>query len=237
MPQSKTQGATPVCFSATASFTVGGALLPAGAYCVGAALRKRPSYLGLAVVPLVFGIQQISEGFVWLALDHKQDEAVRAGSLVFLFFALAFWPWWFSVAGALIEPNSRRRWLFVYAACFTTVWFWLLYYPLVTGDHALLRTTTVHHSIFYDYYDLPIYDYNVARPVLQLLYVASVGLPMALGSVSWGRFPALVLAATAAVSAVVYYYAFVSVWCFFAAVLSLSLCVLFYWLPSPVPDA
>jgi hypothetical protein len=194
-----------VCFSAAASFTVGGALLPAGAYCVWAALRKKPSYLGLAVVPLFFGIQQISEGFVWLALDHKQDEAVRAGSLVFLFFALAFWPWWFSVASAIMESSPRRRWLFVYAACFTTVWFWILYFPLLTGD-TLLKTTQEQHSIYYDFYQLPVY-HHVSRPLLQVLYVMSVALPMALGTESWGRVPGLVLGASAVVAAVVFHYA------------------------------
>ena len=108
-----------MCFSAAASFTVGAALMPAGIYCVSAALRKKPSHLGLAVVPLIFGIQQLSEGFVWHALDHD-PQSVRSWSLVFLFFALAFWPLWFSVVGALMESQPRRRWMFVASACITT---------------------------------------------------------------------------------------------------------------------
>jgi hypothetical protein len=37
------------------------------------------------------------------------------------------------------------------------------------------------------------------------------------------------------VSALVFHYAFVSVWCFFAAVLAIYLCWVFYRLPLP-PD-
>jgi len=222
-----------VCFSAEASFTVGAVLIPAGVYCVAASLRKKPSYLGLAVVPLLFGVQQISEGFVWRALADD-PESVRFWSLVFLFFALAFWPFWFSVVGAIMEPRARRRWRFVASACVTTAWFWILFYPLLVGEESTLTTHATHHSIQYDYQDkLAVYRY-VPRPLLQLLYLASVALPMAFGSETWGRIPGLVLGVAAAVAAIFYYYAFVSVWCFFAAVLSLYLCWVFYQLPTPL---
>lgn len=218
-----------MCFSAAASFTVGAALVPAGIYCITAALRKKPNYLGLAIVPLVFGIQQVSEGFVWHALVHE-PEAVRAWSLVFLFFALAFWPFWFSVVCALMESRPRHRWMFVVLACITTVWFWVLYFPLIVGDASLLTTRETHHSIQYDYHTLPVYDY-VPRPLLQTLYLASVALPMAISTESWGRIPGLVLGASAVFSALVFEYAFVSVWCFFAAVMASYFCWVFYRLP------
>src|SRR5205823_1322981 len=99
-------------------------LIPAGAYCLWAAALKKPSYLGLAVVPLMFGIQQISEGFVWQALNHDNVEQTRSASLVFLFFALAFWPWWFPVLTALMEPQPKRKWIFVVLSVLATCWFW-----------------------------------------------------------------------------------------------------------------
>jgi hypothetical protein len=221
-----------VCFSAAASFTAGAALVPAGIYCIAAALRKKPSYLGLAIVPLVFGVQQISEGFVWHALEHGDALSVRNWSLVFLYFALAFWPFWFSIVGALMESNPQRRWLFLVSACVTSTWFWILYYPLLVGNVSL-TTEIVGHSIRYDYFELPVYVY-VSRTLLQLLYLASVALPMALGTESWGRIPGLVLAAVAVVAALVFEHAFVSVWCFFAAVLATYLSWMFYQMPAPL---
>ena len=44
-------------------------------------------------MPLVFGLQQISEGFVWYSLQtpgHEQMLAVSSG--LFLFAALILWP-------------------------------------------------------------------------------------------------------------------------------------------------
>ena len=219
-----------MCFSAAASFAVGGALIPAGAYCIGAAWLKKPSYLGLAAVPLFFGVQQISEGFVWNALHHGDAAQLRSASLFFLFFALAFWPFWFPFLTTIMEPEPRRKWSFAAISLAATAWFWILFYPLLVGPESLLRTERVEHSIQYQYGDLAIYHYIDKGP-LRILYLFSVALPPMFGSETWGRIPGIVLGASALIAALVFDYAFVSVWCFFAAVLAAYLCVVFYRLP------
>ena len=219
-----------MCFSAEASFVAGAALLPAGGYCVYQAIRKKPSALVLAVVPLFFGIQQISEGFVWHALEHGDTEQTRTGSLIFLFFALAVWPFWFALVAAIMEPSPpRRRWFFVLAVL-TTGWFWVLYYPLLVGPDSYLQIQIVHHSIQYRFPDLAIHQY-IPRPLLRSLYMVSVALPMCLGSEKWGIIPGLVLGASAVVALLVFDYAFISVWCFFGAILAGYLCYIFGRLP------
>ena len=57
-----------MCFSATASFTAGTALSAVG----GLTLRKSrgKAELPLALVPLIFGIQQLSEGVLWVSLRN-----------------------------------------------------------------------------------------------------------------------------------------------------------------------
>ena len=221
-----------MCFSAEASFAVGGALIPAGAFCLGSAWLKKPSYLGLAAVPLFFGIQQISEGFVWNALHHGDDTQVRTASLFFLFFALAFWPFWFPFLTTIMEPQPKRRWLFAALTLLASAWFWILYFPLLIGPESLLTTRIEQHSIQYQYDALPIYTYIDKLP-LRVLYLLSVALPPMCGSENWGRIPGLVLGASAVIAAIVFHYAFVSVWCFFAAVMAIYLCVVFYRLPRP----
>jgi hypothetical protein len=220
-----------VCFSAEASFIAGAALVPAGIYCLWSAALKKPSYLCLAAVPLCFGIQQISEGFVWHALAHGDAGQTRAASLVFLFFALAFWPFWFPLLTAVMEPCAKRKWIFVILSVLAIGWFWVLYYPLVVGPESLLRIESVHHSIQYEYPDLAIYTY-VSKPRLRLLYFFSIALPPMLSSETWGRIPGLVLGVSALLAVFLFDYAFVSVWCFFAAVLSIYCCVVFYRLPD-----
>lgn len=227
---------SPVCFSATASFAVGAPLIPAGLYCLWSSVTRNPRWLPLAAVPIFFGMQQISEGFVWHALDHDPEAQPRAASLFFLFFALAFWPFWFPFLAAVMELSPPRRWIFTGLSVLATGWFWVLYYPLLVGPQSMLTTRIVHHSIQYDYFtNLEIYNY-IAPRVMQLLYFCSVALPMALGSRTFGRVPGIILGLSAVVAATVFDYAFVSVWCFFAAILSAYLCYIFYKLPQSGDD-
>src|SRR5437660_1254987 len=96
-----------MCFSAEASFAVSAVLLPAGVYCTSVAVRKRPAYLPLAIVPIAFSLQQLCEGLVWTGLARNDGALVRVGSLSFLAFALAFWPFW--VPFSILFLAERRR--------------------------------------------------------------------------------------------------------------------------------
>jgi hypothetical protein len=223
-----------MCFSAAASFAAGSALIPAGGFCVAMALRKRPALLPLALVPVFFGLQQLSEGFVWVGMHEGDTGLMRSASLVFLFFALAFWPFWFPFMSAMAETQPRKRLVFRTLTVISAVWFFVLYLPVITGPESVLTTRVVHHSLQYDYDSLAIYRY-VPKPILRILYFMCVALPMAFGSESLGKLPGLFFAASAVLSALLFSYAFVSVWCFFAAILSAYLCWMFYHLPAKLP--
>lgn len=225
-----------MCFSPEASFALGGALFPVGGYCVRAACLKDRRFLPLAVVPVLLGLQQVSEGFVWRALDAGDPGRARAAGLGFLFFALAVWPFWFALVAALGETRpTRRRWLAVLAVL-TSGWFWLLFYPLL-ADPGRVTPSIHHHSIRYDY-ALPV-DQYVPRTVVRVAYLLSIVVPLVFGPRLLGYVPGLLLAAGAGATAAVFEYAFASVWCFYAAVVGLGLGYIFYTLPSrpatPVP--
>jgi hypothetical protein len=223
--------ASTMCFSAEASFGAAAILAPAGIYCCCQAARKKPSWLPLAVVPLIFGIQQFSEGLVWLGLHRDDDVLVHSASLVFLFPALTLWPFWVPLVMWVKETDPvRRRWLFALTAV-STVWFWVLYFPLISDPATPFTTSIQHHSIHYDLEQLAIRRY-LGRGVLQLLYVLTITGALALGSEKVGLGPSLVVAASAVVALVVYWHAFISVWCFFAAVLSAYLVRVFQSLPA-----
>jgi hypothetical protein len=221
-----------MCFSPEASFAVGGALVPAGAYCVRTAWEKNPRLVPVALIPLAFAAQQVAEGFVWIGLRDGDPARVRSAALVFLFFALAFWPFWFAFLNAVLESRPAHRWRFAALALVTTAWFWAFYLPLARGPESLLTVRVVHHSIAYSYPALAVYDY-APRPVLRALYVLSILVPLLTGPRLFGWQPGAVLLASLHAAAALYDYAFVSVWCFFAAVLTGHLCLLFHRLPAP----
>src|ERR1700757_5025984 len=121
--------AAPMCFSAAASFAASAALLPAGAYCLSQAWRKNRAFLPLSLVPLFFSTQQFCEGLVWLGLRDGNAGLRQAASVVYLFFAMAFWPFWIPFSVLWTEAWPRRRLLLELMAALGLAWTWL-YLPI-----------------------------------------------------------------------------------------------------------
>lgn len=67
-----------MCFSAEANFIVGGSLI-----IVGAAIIKKvrnDKDLPVALIPLIFAAQQITEGLLWISLTHEDlNQAQNSG--------------------------------------------------------------------------------------------------------------------------------------------------------------
>jgi hypothetical protein len=212
-----------MCFSPEASFGLGAVLLPAGMCCVRFAARWNTPWLPLALTPLLFGVQQMSEGLVWVGLRAQDPVLVRSASLVFLFFGLALWPFWMPVAAGCIEarPAARRVWFAM--AVLGLVWFILLYLPILHNPDRYLTTRVEHHSIVYDYREVPVVR-AVPPELFRLLYALIGGLPLLACSDGRVRVFGLLLGGSAIVTRLLFVYAFASVWCFFAAVLTLYLC-------------
>ncbi len=227
-----------MCFSPEASFAASAALIPAGIYCIRSALLKNRSYLLLAAVPLVFSAQQFCEGLVWLALGRDDATMVQSTSVVYLFFAIAFWPFWIPLSLLCAEGRPPVRWILAGFTLLGVAWAWL-YWPIFWEPSHYLTTEVMHHSVHYEYGQIP--GYEIApRMAWRGGYALVISIPLVLGfargprnvgSMVWGILAGLALAASFMVSAYAYWYAFTSVWCFFAAVLSGVLCYVFHRLP------
>ena len=213
-----------MCFSPEVSFGSAVALVAVGAYCWHTARRQCPRLWPVALVPGLFGLQQATEGLVWLGLNTGNSQLSQAAARIYLFFALAFWPICFSVAAALIEPPGwRRKWLFA-GAGLSTVWFWVVYLPIALDPNGL-SVRISHHSIRYDnaWTDNG-WSNPVTRWVVRLGYGVTVAVPLALTSAKRVVFvPAAVALSSALVAALLYDHAYTSVWCLYAAVLSVGL--------------
>src|SRR3989338_9120138 len=96
-----------MCFSATASFTAGDYLLGLGTLTLRSVRRRRE--LPFAAIPLLFAIQQLSEGVIWLTFSHEAPLLNTVMTHVYSFFSHVLWPVYVPVAVLLIEPPGRRR--------------------------------------------------------------------------------------------------------------------------------
>ena len=182
---------------------------------------------------LVFGLQQISEGIVWTGIHHHDADLVRTSSLFYLFFALAFWPFWIPFCVTFMEDRPKVKYFLTAITVFGLAFGAVLFGPLVVSGGAGLRADVIHHSLFYNLRDLPPFN-RAARFLWQGVYIALMFCPFVIGSPD-RRFTlfGILLAAATVISHFVFWYAFVSVWCFFAAFLSLQLCYIFYRLEQP----
>jgi hypothetical protein len=228
-----------MCFSPQASFIAGTALLPAGIYCAQAAVRKDPRFVPLALVPFAFGVQQISEGFVWLGLREENGPLVEQASVIFLFFAVAFWPCWIPLSMAIAESRRPQQIALTLITVVGLAWLWL-YFPLAVDPAKFLTTEIAQHSIRYDVGELP--GFALApRIVWRLAYLLVICVPLGVGRLDPGGnrsaslIGGLLVAGLFGVTYFLYWHAFLSVWCFFAAVVSLLLCGVFHRLPVRLP--
>jgi len=205
-----------MCFSATASFAASAVLIPLGIYCVKKATECKKSYWLIALLPLLFGIQQLFEGFVWLALGAGNDP--RLPALGFLFFSHLFWLFWIPFSSYALETNPFKRQLFLSLAALGTLHGLVMYIPFVLNTSGF-DVETMKHSIVYATQLL--YDDFVPRIVVRALYAVIVLIPLLFSSERYVKIFGFIIMLSVTLSTIFFGYAFISVWCYFAAILSL----------------
>lgn len=166
----------------------------------------------LAMIPLFFAIQQFSEGFVWFYLNNIiENPAIgHAAKLSYLFFAWIFWPLYIPFAFYMNENERWRKALCL--ACFA-VGLLVLYVDGMYFYNKEIIATIVGHSIYYE--ESPTYAH--------MIYGFSVIIPMIFSGLYKMWTVGLALLASFIASQIIYTVAFTSVWCFFAAAVSILL--------------
>lgn len=204
-----------MCFSATASFTAGTALSGVG----GLTLHKSRGKLELpiALVPVLFGIQQLTEGFLWVSLRNDLPQVKVWATYIYSMFSHVLWPIYVPFAILLVEvARRRRRALTVFLALGVGVGLYLLYFIIRFPVTARIY----NRSIFYDS------PHFFIGGVLVVYFLATCASCLFSSHRCINVFG--VLAFVLAIAAYeVSVKTFVSVWCFFAAVLSLLVYVHF----------
>lgn len=206
-----------MCFSSQASFIAGAALVSCSGLTLRLAWQKGARYLPLASFPLFFGVQQISEGFLWLSIEDTKAGPSVAAALVFLFFAYWFWPFWVSLSSSILESDRLRRRVFGLICAIGFCLGMLLYLPVLLMPENL-DIYLAKHSIQYEHSDM--FPTENIKFVARLFYSAVICIPL-VGSTDekLRSFGYLIL-----ISVVTGFFfashAFTSIWCFVAAGLS-----------------
>lgn len=216
-----------MCFSATASFAAGAVLIPMGAVAMARARRSNPAYLSLASFPLLFGLQQMLEGWLWLSLGTAGG-ASRLAALGFLVFAYLLWLVLTPLAVWRVEPHPGRRRLFLVLAGIGAAYGLSLFLPLLLAPD-WLRVALVRGSILYD--TRTIYDGVLSRTFLRAVYVGVICGPLLACTAPGVRGFGILVTLSVAVAFLFATHAFTSIWCYLAAGVSAWLLLVILRLP------
>lgn len=208
-----------MCFSATASFTSSAVLLTAGLFALS---RVRTRFqLPYALIPLIFAIQQLLEGMLWISLtgDVQLPSCVSNAGLTtgYSVFSQVFWPLYVPVAVYLIENVRWRKKMLLLTIIAGALVSGFLLYEMI-GHSVIARLQDQHIA----------YDFSHAHVVVATaLYLTGACLaPILSGHVSV-RWFGVVAFLSAILAFTVFEIWFISVWCYFAGLMSCL--VLFYF--------
>ena len=203
-----------MCFSASASLGAGAILGVIGVVT----LKKTTTFPQrlFAAIPLIFSLQQFSEGVLWLALANSHHATwQQISTYVFLVFAYLVWPVWIPLTIMLLEKNNKRRKFL--RVLFITGLFISVYIAYCMLFYSIQAVAFNHHIH---------YTFNYPHALLSLtwlsdtFYFIATILPPFISSVKKMWLFGIIISTSYIVSRIFFNDAVVSVWCYFAAILS-----------------
>jgi hypothetical protein len=198
-----------MCFSATANF-VGGTVLSGVGIATLVEVKHNKQVL-FAAMPLLFARHQFMEGFVWLGLDGILPHRVATiAGAAFMLYAQGILPFLLPLSVLLIEPTVRRRRRMLPFMLLGAVLGLYLLWGLVSSP---IEISARDHSILY-------FNAVTTTTLVAELYVIAT-----CGALFFSGFGDLVWLGAANLLGLTFVmlvmrYAFTSVWCAYAAVIS-----------------
>jgi hypothetical protein len=216
-----------MCFSAGASFGAGLVLTGIGV----ASIRKvkQTSQLAFASIPLIFAIQQFSEGFLWLSFTNPFFSAWQGPtSCLFIVFAQMVWPLWVPLSILLLDEKAKRKPFEKILVILGSIIAVYMGYSLISNP--LQVKIEGRHMVYLQPYleDIRLYG--------AILYMVVTIVPPFVSAIRrmWTLGTAVLVSYI--VTAVFYTDYVISVWCFFASVISISVYAVMYLINTPPND-
>ncbi len=198
-----------MCFSASLSFGAAALLLTLGT--VAARRTQRLAELPYALIPAWFGVQQLLEGTLWLTFAQPQQACLNTVlTQGFSAFSQVIWPIYIPLAVWLLEPAGwRRKAIGLIALGGATVSLYLLWYLLQVP--AVAEVQGRHIAYIFPHFH---------QPLATALYLLGACVSPMLSRFKTVRLFGMLATLSLLATALFYAQWFISVWCFFAALLS-----------------
>ncbi len=208
-----------MCFSPVGDL-VGGAVVVAIGVEACRHVHGRNENLAIATLPLLLGLHQIDETFVWWGLQgHVSENVGHVAMWIYLVFALVALPIIVPLLLAIFEPSPHRRWRYIPFSLLGLAVSSVILEAMVVG-HPTARLGRYHVA----------YSIGLQHGVLiiGLYIVATCGSLLVSGnrSLVWfgaGNVVAVIVLALLCADG------FTSLWCFYAAIVSGAIALHLRW--------
>jgi hypothetical protein len=176
---------------------------------------NKPSQIAFASIPFLFSFQQFTEGILWLSLTHTEFAFLESiSTYFFLIIAQIVWPTWVPVSILFLEKDAKRKKaLYAILALGITLSLYLTYCYIMYDVHAQISQ---HHI-----------EYNLSFPhtkhllwLSALFYFIPTVISTIVSSVKRMQFLGLIVLVSCVVTRLFTLKYFISIWCFFAAIIS-----------------
>jgi hypothetical protein len=206
-----------MCFSTEASLVAAAILCPAGAVAMHHAYSAKPSYFAFATLPMLFGLQQLFEGLVWIAGGVPDVAWIERFSLAYMFFSWLAWPVWVPLMTYFME-TCKRRYIYLLFAILGGMIGAMQFLPYLAHEGWLI-TTFLPHAVVYE--GTVLFDLIFRREITYALYLFVIVAPLLTSSDQHARTFGLLITGVLIIVFLFFRYAYVSVFCFGGALASL----------------
>ena len=200
-----------MCFSPGASFA-GGLIIGSIGIFTARKIHK-PSQRVFACIPLFFGLQQITEGVLWLAIPNLAfGYLLKPATYFFLFMADVLWPVIIPLSILLMEENRKRKqilWFFFGIGLTLS----LYYLTCLLSFHVTPQIRQYHIRYSNDF------PKSLAMIVFALYLLATIT-PLFISSIKRTHLFGVLMFLSCLLTAIFFRQYLTSVWCFFAALIS-----------------
>lgn len=208
-----------MCFSAGASFGAGVVLTVIGSVCV--KQTSKPNQLLFSSIPLIFAVQQFSEGFVWLSLTHAEFAFLQMpATFIFLLFAQVIWPFWVPIAIMYFDKENPFRTIQKILVVSGFLVSAALAYCLIRYDVSAIIIG--YHIKYIQAYPLQI------KLIIAILYISATILPPFFSRLKYMWLLGFTILLAYLITQLFYEQYVISVWCFLSSIISLSVLLIIH---------
>ena len=200
-----------MCFSAGASFAGGVVISAIGVVTIREV--HKPSQIVFACIPVFFGIQQIVEGCLWIALpDADYLNMQKIVTYFYLMMAQVLWPAIIPVSVLLMEEDKKRKGilrilLFMGLSLSVYYLYCLIFFnvnPQIMGYHIQYNTE---------------FPDSLAIPAFIIYLIATIT-PLFVSGIKRTHLLGILMFLSCLITGIFFTQFLISVWCFFAALIS-----------------